>query len=137
MEMHASYTYLTLYSYFIQHDKALHGFAKMFFKNSQEEREHSKLLIDYQAKRGGKVVMEDIKKPEIEFSTAKDAVEAALKLEKGVNQSLLKLHVVAEKREIVTCLTFWRKTSWRSRWSPSRISGTWSPGWRWLGTDLV
>ena len=98
MEMYASYTYLTLYSYFIQHDKALHGFAKMFFKNSQEEREHSKLLIDYQAKRGGKVVMEDIKKPEIEFSTAKDAVEAALKLEKDVNQSLLKLHVVAGEK---------------------------------------
>ena len=98
MEMYASYTYLTLYSYFIQHDKALHGFARMFIKNSQEEREHSLILIDYQAKRGGKVIMEDIKKPEVELKTAKDAVEAALKLEKEVNQSLLDLHVLAGEK---------------------------------------
>ena len=98
MEMYASYTYLTLYSYFIQQDKALHGFAKMFIKNSDEEREHSLTLIEYQAKRGGKVVMEDIKKPEVELKTAKDAVEAALKLEKEVNQSLLDLHVLAGEK---------------------------------------
>ena len=98
MEMFASYTYLTLYSYFIQHDKALHGFAKMFLKNSQEEREHSLLLIEYVTKRGGKVVMENIKKPEVELSTAKNAVEAALNLEKDVNQSLLNLQVLAGEK---------------------------------------
>ena len=91
MEMFANYTYLTFYSYFIQHDKALHGFAKMFLKNSQEEREHSLLLIEYVTKRGGKVVMTNIEKPEVELSTAKNAVEAALNLEKDVNQSLLNL----------------------------------------------
>ena len=97
-EMYASYTYLALYSYFIQQDQSLHGFAQMFFKNSQEEREHSVLLIDYLVNRGGKVVMEDVKKPEVELKTAKDAVIAALELEKEINQSLLDLHVVAEDK---------------------------------------
>ena len=98
MEMYASYTYLTMYSFFIQQDKALHGFANMFFNNSKEETEHSLMLIEYQTKRGGKVVMEDIKKPNIELSTAKAAVEATLKLEKEVNQSLLDLHVLAGEK---------------------------------------
>merc|ERR1712034_215959 len=135
MEMYASYTYLSLYSYFIQHDKALHGFAKMLIKNSQEEWEHSLTLIDYLAKRGGKVVMEDIKKPEVDLKTAKDAVEAALQLEKEVNQSLLDLHVLAGDKGDAH-LIFWRNISYRSRWTPLRRSVTWSPGWRLLGMGL-
>ena len=42
--------------------------------------------------------MEEIKKPQVELKTAKDAVEAALKLEKEVNQSLLDLHVLAGEK---------------------------------------
>ena len=100
MELYASYAYLTMYSYFIKHDKALHGFAKMFLKSSQEEKEHALLLIDYLAKRGGTALMEDVKKPEIEFVTAMDAVEVALKLEKDVNESLLGiLALSAEKAD--------------------------------------
>ena len=56
------------------------------------------LLIEYVTKRGGKVVMENIKKPEVELSTAKNAVEAALNLEKDVNQSLLNLQVLAGEK---------------------------------------
>merc|ERR1712013_551562 len=58
-------------------------------------REHGMMLIEYQAKRGGQVVIEDIKKPNIEMSTVKEAVETALKIEKEVNQSLLELHHLA------------------------------------------
>merc|ERR1712215_295019 len=99
LEMYASNMYLSLYSYFIQHDKALPGFAKMFFKSSEEERGHSVTLIDYLAKRGGKVVMEDVKKPDFELTTAKKAVELALNLEKDVNQALIDLHEVAEDKK--------------------------------------
>jgi len=38
MEMYASYVYLAMYAYFNRDDVALHGFAKMFKKNSEEER---------------------------------------------------------------------------------------------------
>merc|ERR1719222_525658 len=53
------------------------------------------MLIEYLAEEGEKVVIEDIKKPNIEMSTVKEAVETALQMEKEVNQSLLDLHALA------------------------------------------
>ena len=66
---------------------AAHGFAKIFKKNSEEEREHAFKLVDYQNMRGGRVVFQDIAKPtKVEWASAQEAVEAALELEKTVNQ---------------------------------------------------
>merc|ERR1711936_1323071 len=87
MEFYASYVYLSMSSFFNRDDQALHGFASFFKKSSNEEREHGMKLMEYQTKRGGKVVFHDIAKP--------STMEAALELEKTVNQSLLDLHKVA------------------------------------------
>lgn len=96
MEFYASYVYLSMSSWFSRDDQALHGFAKFFSKNSDEEREHGKKFMEYQASRGGKVVFQDIAKPTtMEWGTPLQAVEAALELEKTVNQSLLTLHAAA------------------------------------------
>ena len=43
-------------TYFSRHDVALPGFAKLFRKNSDEEREHAFKLVEYQNMRGGTVV---------------------------------------------------------------------------------
>ena len=44
-------------------------------------------LMTYQAKRGGRVVFQDIAKPSsMEWGTPLDAMEAALELEKTVSQ---------------------------------------------------
>merc|ERR550517_1228858 len=52
--------------------------------------------MEYQTKRGGRVVFQDIAKPTtMEWGTPLEAMEAALELEKTVNQSLLDLHKVA------------------------------------------
>merc|ERR1719422_881271 len=80
-------------SYFNRDDQALPGFASFFQKNSDEERAHGMKLMEYQAKRGGRVVFQDIAKPSsMEWGTPIEAMEAALELEKTVNQSLLDLH---------------------------------------------
>merc|ERR1712080_553989 len=63
MEMYASYVYLSMASYFSRDDQALHGFAKFFRKSSDEERSHAIMFMDYQNKRGGKCVFQDIAKP--------------------------------------------------------------------------
>jgi ferritin heavy chain len=53
--------------------------------------------MKYQNKRGGRIVLQDIKKPEKdEWGTGLEAMQAALVLEKHVNQSLLDLHKVAD-----------------------------------------
>jgi ferritin heavy chain len=82
-------------SYFARDDQALPGFAAHFRKESGEERDHGMKLMDYQAKRGGRVVFQDIAKPSsTEWGSPLEAMEAALELEKTVNQSLLDLHKV-------------------------------------------
>merc|ERR1711974_546772 len=96
MEFYASYVYLSMSSYFNRDDQALHGFAEHFKMESGEERAHGMKLMEYQTKRGGRVVFQDIAKPTtIEWGTPLEAMEAALELEKTVNQSLLDLHKVA------------------------------------------
>jgi len=56
-------------------------------------------LMEYQAKRGGRVVFQDIAKPSsMEWGTPLEAMEAALELEKTVNQSLLDLHKVSDSK---------------------------------------
>merc|ERR1712066_806816 len=97
MEFYASYVYLSMASYFNRDDVAYSGMAAFFKKSSDEEREHGEKLIKYQNKRGGKVVFQDIAKPSsMEWGTPLDALEAALELEKTVNQSLLDLHKASD-----------------------------------------
>merc|ERR1712115_652455 len=79
MGFYASYVYLSMSSFFNRDDQALHGFADHFKKESNDERAHGMKLMEYQTKRGSPM----------------EAMEAALELEKTVNQSLLDIHKVA------------------------------------------
>ncbi|XP_074633273.1 ferritin, heavy subunit-like [Acropora palmata] len=83
--------------HFDRDDVALQGFHKFMLKQSEEEREHASKLMKYQNKRGGRIVLQDIKKPEKnDWESGLDACLAALDLEKHVNQALLDLHNVAD-----------------------------------------
>jgi len=96
LELYASYVYQSMYFYFDRDDIALPGFAKFFNDSSKEEREHAELLMKFQNQRGGRIVLQDIKKPERdEWGSGCDAMSAALALEKQVNQALLDLHGTA------------------------------------------
>jgi len=96
MELFANYTYLSMSFYFDRDDVALKGFAKFFKKSADEEKEHAEKLMKFQNERGGRIVLQDIKKPSVEeWGTGLNAMQAALDLEKAVNQSLLDLHAVA------------------------------------------
>merc|ERR1712141_475995 len=96
MELYASYTYQSMAFWFDRDDVALPGFANFFKKSSVEEREHAEKLMAYQNKRGGRIVLQDIKKPDRdEWGTGLEAMQVAMQLEKSVNQSLLDLHKIA------------------------------------------
>ncbi|KAK0167655.1 hypothetical protein PV327_005026 [Microctonus hyperodae] len=93
MELHASYVYLSMAFYFDKSDVALPGLHKYFKKLSDDEREHALKLMAYQNKRGGALILTDIKSPQHnEWGSAQEAMTAALELEKEVNESLLQLH---------------------------------------------
>merc|ERR1711963_1078175 len=65
-------------------------------QNYHEERAHGMKLMEYQTKRGGRVGFQDIAKPTtMDWGSPLEAMEAALELEKTVNQSLLDIHKVA------------------------------------------
>jgi len=99
LELYASYVYQSMAWYFDRDDVALPGFAKFFRHSSEEEREHSEKLMKFQNQRGGRIVLQDIKKPERdEWGTGLHAMEAALALEKNVNQALLDLHTVSDAK---------------------------------------
>ncbi|XP_059496708.1 ferritin heavy chain-like, partial [Stegostoma tigrinum] len=90
LELHSSYVYLSMFSYFDRDDVALRHFAVFFKEQYHEEREHAEKLMAFQNKRGGQVLLQDIKKPEQdEWGNGLEAMQRALQMEKDVNQSLL------------------------------------------------
>ncbi|XP_031677792.1 ferritin, middle subunit-like isoform X2 [Oncorhynchus kisutch] len=81
LEMFASYTYTSMAFYFSRDDVALSGFAHFFKENSDEEREHADKLLSFQNKRGGRILLQDIKKPERdEWGNGLEAMQCALQL---------------------------------------------------------
>ncbi|XP_072444412.1 ferritin heavy chain, oocyte isoform-like [Chiloscyllium punctatum] len=93
LELYSSYVYLSMSSYFDRDDVALRHFAEFFKEQSHEEREHAEKLMEFQNKCGGRVLLQDIKKPEQdEWGNGLEAMQRALQMEKDVNQSLLDLH---------------------------------------------
>ncbi|XP_062991313.1 ferritin heavy chain A-like [Elgaria multicarinata webbii] len=100
LELHASYVYLSMSSYFDHDDVALHHVAKFLKEQSQEEWEHAEKFLKYLNKRGGHIVLQDIKKPEYDkWGNCLDVLQRALQLEKKVNQALLDLHKLATRKE--------------------------------------
>jgi len=98
LELYASYVYQQMAYHFDRDDIALPGFHKFFKESSEEERGHAQKLMEFQNKRGGRIVLQDIQKPvKQDWSSGLEAMEAALELEKTVNQALLDLHAIATK----------------------------------------
>uniref|UniRef100_UPI00398EA2CC ferritin, higher subunit-like n=1 Tax=Pristiophorus japonicus TaxID=55135 RepID=UPI00398EA2CC len=93
MELCSSYDITSMSFYFDRDDVALRHFAEFFKEQSHEEREHAEKLIEFQNRRGGQIILVDVKKPEqAEWNNGLEAMQRALQMEKNVNQSLLYLH---------------------------------------------
>jgi len=100
LELYASYVYQQMAFHFNRDDVALPGFESFFSHESKEEREHAEKLMKFQNQRGGRIVLQDITKPsKQDWASGLEAMEAALELEKTVNQSLLDLHALATRHE--------------------------------------
>ncbi|XP_054165857.1 soma ferritin-like [Oppia nitens] len=96
LELHASYVYEQLAWWFNRDDVALDNFHTFFKARADEERDHSRKFMEFQNKRGGRIVLQDIAKPaKQEWSSTVEALEASIQLEKTVNQSLLDLQAIA------------------------------------------
>ncbi|XP_006901156.1 PREDICTED: ferritin light chain-like [Elephantulus edwardii] len=95
LHLRASYTYLSLGFYFDCDDVSLEGLGHFFRELASEKREGAKRLLKLQNQGGGRVLFQDIQKPsQDEWGKTLDAMQAALALEKNLNQALLDLHAV-------------------------------------------
>ncbi|XP_004871002.1 ferritin heavy chain-like [Heterocephalus glaber] len=100
LELYSSYVYLSMAYYFSRDDVALNNFSRYFLRQSLEEREHAEKLMWLQNQRGGRICLQDIKKPgQDDWESGLHAMKCALVLEKNVNQSLLELHALASGRD--------------------------------------
>jgi len=99
LELYASYVYQQMAYHFNRDDVALSGFEKFFKESSDAERGHAEKLMKYQNTRGGRVILQDVKKPDKqEWSSGLEAMQAALQLEMTINQSLLDLQAIAARQ---------------------------------------
>jgi ferritin heavy chain len=99
LELYASYVYMAMAYHFDRADVAFKGHHEFFEKMSKEEHEHAEKLMEYQNKRGGTIVLVDIKKPgQQSWGSPLEAHEMGLQLEKDVYQALLELHASATKQ---------------------------------------
>ncbi|XP_036190129.1 ferritin light chain-like [Myotis myotis] len=95
LHLQASYTYLSLGYYFDRDDVALEGVGHFFLELAEKKREGAEHLFKLQNKRGGHILFPDVKKPSQDvWGKTQNAMEAALALEKNLNQALLELHAL-------------------------------------------
>ena len=95
-ELYSAYLYLEISNYFNEH--GLPGFASWYVKQSEEEVEHAMKFNAYVYQQGGKVVLEAIEKPVVEFKNAREALEAALEHEKKVTAWINDIYAEAVKQ---------------------------------------
>ncbi|XP_075809569.1 ferritin light chain-like [Microtus pennsylvanicus] len=102
LHLRASYTYLSLGYYFGRDDVALEGVGHFFRELAEEKHEGAERLLKMQNDRGSRALFQDVQKPSQdewdEWGKTQEAMEAALALEKNLNQALLDLHSLGSAR---------------------------------------
>lgn len=87
-------------NYFQRPDIELPNVSGHFKKAADCKRDSAIMLMEYQNRRGGQVVLQDVQKPERdEWDGALEAFQASLALEKLANRAMLELHKSGEQTE--------------------------------------
>lgn len=81
-ELYSGYLYLSMSAYL--EDKGLPGFANLEKVNAEEELEHAMKFYDYIIRRGGRVDIKAIKKPQTEWENPVDVLEHVVSHEEDV-----------------------------------------------------
>ena len=93
MELYSAYLYLDISNYYI--DKNLNGFGNWFTVQTQEERDHAMLFVKYLLNNSEKVVLQDVKAPNMSFKNFREPADAAFEHEKKVTESINKIYALA------------------------------------------
>lgn len=94
-EFFSEYEYLSMAAYF--HGMNLDGIANYFHVQAQEEHFHAMKIFQFVLDKGGKVVLQQIAQPDVDFASPVAVFEKALAHEKKVTKSINDLMDVAIK----------------------------------------
>jgi ferritin len=94
-ELHSAYVYLSMAAYF--ESQNLPGFANWMQVQSREEVNHAMKFYTFINDRGGRVQLQTIGQPPIEFSSAEDVFKQALAHEEHISDTIHKLYDLALK----------------------------------------
>lgn len=96
-EFYSSYLYLSMAAHF--ESANLPGFAHWMKIQSDEEAEHGMKFYHYINGRGGRVVLETIAKPPVEYKTPLDVMKKVLEHEKKVTGTIEALYELSLKEK--------------------------------------
>lgn len=94
-ELESAYVYLSMSSHFEAEN--LPGFAKWMRVQSQEEVGHAMRLFDYVSERGGRVRLQALPQPPVDFGAPLSVFEAALAHEQKISALIEKLYETAKQ----------------------------------------
>ena len=92
-ELYSAYLYLSMAAHFEVVD--LSGFASWMRIQAAEEQEHALKFFDHILDRGGKVVLQTIDQPSVEFGSPTSVFEEVLEHEQKVTALIHKLYTLA------------------------------------------
>lgn len=103
-ELEAFYKYLSMAAYFEATN--LLGFAFWMRKQADEEMAHAMRIYDFIHERDGRVVLESIKAPQLDWSSAMDAFVSAYDHERVISDKINKIVDLAIKESDHATHTF-------------------------------
>jgi bacterioferritin B len=92
-ELLASHQYANIAAYF--ESLALKKLAAMFYKQSEEEREHAMKFVHYVAETGGNVAIPAVSAPKAAFKNVEEAIQLSLDWELEVTRRINDLMTLA------------------------------------------
>jgi ferritin len=96
-EFYAAHLYLSMSAWL--EEQNLPGFAKWMRIQSDEERGHAMRLYQYLIEAGGRVRLEGMEAPPVDFKSPLAIMEASLAHEKKVTASIRKIYELADKEK--------------------------------------
>jgi bacterioferritin B len=88
-EFGACLQYLSIAGYF--HQQKLKLLSKLFFEQAEEEKEHALKFVHYLLDTNGDLRIPDVPAPKPSFTSAREAVQAALSWEQEVTRQIQRL----------------------------------------------
>lgn len=96
-EFFASHLYLSMAAWF--EEQNLPGFATWMRMQTEEERAHAMRLFNYLIDAGGRVRLQALAAPTVEFTSPLQVMKESLKHEQKVTASIRKLYELADKEK--------------------------------------